>query len=201
MAEIVQPPLRFYKLVVRAVLVLGVLGLFSLVPSNTEIKHKQIYKPSQPALERLFVRGFSAVLAKETAEPISIQSDPRAVKIDNYLARKRSPMVGLGEAYVRAGDKFGVDPFLMVAISGKESSFGKRACGYNAWGIWDCRRSVRSYEEGIEFLAWLLSRPLYGSGAWSVAQIGPTYCPSSAGCNTAKWVQDVDWFASEAKSS
>lgn len=35
---------------------------------------------------------------------------------------------------VRAGIGYGVDPRVVVAISGVESSYGRHAIGHNAWG-------------------------------------------------------------------
>ena len=133
---------------------------------------------------------------KEPAVPVHpLAFDPRVNEIDNLLAQKRSPLTGHGLSFVSAADQHGVDPFLMVAIAGKESSVGKRACGYNAWGIANCRVRFRSYNEGIEYLARLWAPPRYGQGSWSTAKIAEGYCPSFAGCNTDKGVQDGNYFA------
>lgn len=72
-------------------------------------------------------------------------------QIDIFLARKGSPMAGLGEKIVEAGMKNGVNPGLIVAIAGKESGFGKHAFSYNAWG-WG-KAQYSSWEESIECYA------------------------------------------------
>lgn len=114
--------------------------------------------------------------------------DPRAAAINNFLTQKRSPLSGLGHIIVSAADRHGIDPFLTVAIAGKESSFGKRACGYNAWGF-------GSYHEGIEYFSRLLTQPLYYGK--SLREIADTYCPPRSGCNTEKWIRDVTFFHSQ----
>ena len=43
-------------------------------------------------------------------------------QIDDYLKSKGSPLAGQGAVFVGAGKKYGVDPALVVAISGIESS-------------------------------------------------------------------------------
>src|SRR4029453_7493299 len=45
-----------------------------------------------------------------------------AATIDAYLRRQGSPLAGMGSAFVYAGAKYGVDPALLVAIAGGEST-------------------------------------------------------------------------------
>ena len=59
-----------------------------------------------------------------------------ASQIDSFLTSRGSPMVGEGEHYLKWGKYFNVDPRLVIAISGAESTFGKYPCGneFNVWG-------------------------------------------------------------------
>lgn len=49
-------------------------------------------------------------------------------------------MAGTGLAHARAGRRHNVNPFALVAIAGKESSYGLHRCGgrFNSWGITSC---------------------------------------------------------------
>lgn len=52
-----------------------------------------------------------------------------AQKIDNYFKTKGSPLAGYGATFVQIGQRYGVDPRVLVAISGAETSFGKAGEG------------------------------------------------------------------------
>jgi hypothetical protein len=63
-----------------------------------------------------------------------------AQDIDNYLScRRGSPLQGYGLDFARAGYKYGINPYLLVALAGKESSFATDGSYYrtnhNAWGM------------------------------------------------------------------
>lgn len=57
-------------------------------------------------------------------------------RIRSFLENQGSPMAEYSDELVGAGVRFGVDPRLVVAISGVESTFGTHNIGFNAWG-WD----------------------------------------------------------------
>src|SRR5438105_2031014 len=68
------------------------------------------------------------------AEPIISSS-----AIDQYLSMRSSPLTGHGNTFVNEGSNFSVDPRLIVAIAGAETSFGTRICGqFNAWNWFWC---------------------------------------------------------------
>lgn len=57
-------------------------------------------------------------------------------RIRAFLDGQGSPMAEFADDIVAAGVRSGVDPRLVVAISGVESTFGIHHLGFNAWG-WD----------------------------------------------------------------
>ena len=129
-------------------------------------------------------------------------ASPTATQIDDLLALHSSPMTGSGAAFVAAGQKSGVDPAFLVAISGAESSFGQflyseggDQCTYNAfnwfYGATWPQSDFSSWDEAIARVAQGLGGSLYyGSGLYSVQAIAPRYCPDG----TANWVANVTSF-------
>jgi len=100
---------------------------------------------------------------------------PTAAQIDAYLLSKGSPLAGQGAAFVQSGQTYGVNPALIVGISGAESTYGKYCFHpYNAWGYGDY--TFLSWADGIAAVTRCISGHLYfGAGLYSVAQIGPMY--------------------------
>lgn len=129
---------------------------------------------------------------------------PTAGLIDAYLASKGSPMAGNGAAFMASAARWQVDPRLVVAISGAESSFGAQTCGpFNAWG-WACPNDPADFADwatGIETITRGLRKGYLDEGRTSVALIQQKYAPSKAandptGLNN-NWVGNVSKFLGE----
>ncbi len=115
-----------------------------------------------------------------------------AKAIDLYLSDRGSPMEGYGEVFVSAGKIFGVDPYLVVAIAGKESSWGKYCFKpFNAWGWGDEEWS--DFNDAIINYTRNLSVEYISKGIDTIPQIAPIYCPP----NYISWTEDVTLFYSE----
>lgn len=121
-----------------------------------------------------------------------------AAQIDEYLRKQGSPLTGLGNVFVAAGRKYGVDPRLTVAISGAESSFGKHLLGANnAWG-WGPGRPFSSFEEGISTVTRGLRSGYIDQGLKTPAAISSKWAPVGAdndphGLNQ-NWTDNVSHF-------
>jgi hypothetical protein len=129
---------------------------------------------------------------------------PSAAAIDAYLASKGSPMVGQGAAFMASGMRWQVDPRLLVAIAGAESSFGQITCGpNNAWG-WACPNDpadFATWAAGIDTVTEGLRRYYLDEGRTSVSLIQQKYCPVGAandptGLNN-HWTTNVTKFLVE----
>ena len=127
-----------------------------------------------------------------------------AEMIDAYLYSKQSPMTGSGVAFLESAQRWGLDPRLLVAISGAESGFGAQTCGaYNAWG-WSCPNSpveFYSWADAIETISKGLREGYVNQGRSSVLLIQQKYCPVGAandptGLNSA-WLGNVSKFLVE----
>lgn len=69
------------------------------------------------------------------ASSIKIE-DSTPVIIYEYLKHYQSPMVGNAQDIIKSAEKYGVNPYLIVAIAQQESNLGKKSpenC-FNAWG-------------------------------------------------------------------
>ncbi len=127
-----------------------------------------------------------------------------AARINSYLAARRSPLAGHGADFVRWGRRYGVDPMLMVAISGAETSFGTYGPSqriHNAWGIGPGQR-FSSWGAGIQGLARLLRENYLDKGYKTLPAIGGRYVygsetPMAPGAN---WLNNVQTFLGQLGS-
>lgn len=75
----------------------------------------------------------------------------KAEIIDSFFKSRSMPLNGSGMTFVLVAEKYGLDWRLLPAISVRESSGGKAACSYNAFGWGSCKlHNFHSYEEAIE---------------------------------------------------
>lgn len=125
-------------------------------------------------------------------------ASPTDEQINQYLTRKESPMSGIGASLVALGREYEVDPRLVVAISGAETTFGKHVCAENnAWNWFHHRTCPQSpfagYQEGAERVTKFLRLSYLNQGYDSIELIQHKYCAS--GC--ANWTPLVTNFYAE----
>jgi len=103
-------------------------------------------------------------------------------KINQALAGK---LTGMGEAFVRAGEQYNVDPALLTSIALHETGNGKSRAAIeknNIAGMMG-RNGLKSYatvEESIMDMARNLSKNYLGQGLTSLGEIGAKYAPVGA---------------------
>ena len=87
-------------------------------------------------------------------EVISIENARKehAEAINKFFKQRGMPLHGTGMTFVLVAEKYGLDWRLLPAIGVRESSGGKQACGYNAFGWGSCKLgyNYNGYEEAIE---------------------------------------------------
>lgn len=126
-------------------------------------------------------------------------------QIDDYLRCKnpRSPLIGYGDVFMRAGEAYNVDPRLVVAIAAAESSFGTNGdCAtrhHNAWGYgggWPSCWNFGSWEEAINQVTMDIGRYYLPQGQNTIPSfvIRPagtctSHCWCASGCT--HWVSIV----------
>jgi hypothetical protein len=143
----------------------------------------------------------ATVLAEPAVSPCTI---------DQFLSGKSSPMAGNGQAFVDNGLKYVVDPRLVVAIAGDETTFGTAgACSavFNAWDWFWCiadgscsgsdstavkcsRSPFASWAAGDLTVTKFLNKSYLNQGYTTIPLIGSKFCTS--GCDS--WVSLVTAF-------
>jgi len=134
-----------------------------------------------------YVAGSSAQLRQKTQAVI----DPRVEKLRKYLAEHKSPLTGYADEFVYAADKYGLDWRLVPAISGVESTFGKRIPkgSYNAYGWANGDFRFDSWENSINIVSQTLRTKYIDRGAPSINKIARRYAPPSS-----SWAWKVKYF-------
>lgn len=118
-----------------------------------------------------------------------------AEDIDAYLQEQGSPLAGQGASFIKYGEAWNVDPRLIIAIAGAESTLGRSVCApHNAWGYFyggSCANSpFDSWDRAIETVTkWIRLRYLaIGKTIPTFNELpNPRYCVD--GCE--HWVGNV----------
>jgi hypothetical protein len=118
------------------------------------------------------------------AAPAGAAGTVTGAQLDAWMAAKNpgSPLVGLGDVFVREGQANGIDPRALVAIARAESSLGSdpgARARNNAFG-WGPHQTFASWEDNIATVARGLKAGYLDEGRVTLAQIQAKYCPVGA---------------------
>lgn len=100
----------------------------------------------------------NGVIEASLITPEEAEIDAKNAKaIDDFLTKRKSVLAGYGKKFVAEARKNDIDPFLLVAISGRETTFyrpesqckSERGAN-NPFGYGSCRISFDSIDEAIE---------------------------------------------------
>lgn len=127
-----------------------------------------------------------------------------ASRLDSYLSSKGSPLAGLGNVFVYQSVAVGLDPRLLVAISGAETSFGTYGPSQQIHNPFGMGPGIvyPTWEDSIASAARNLGGNLYkGSGLVTIAQIHHRWAPIGAsndptGLNS-NWYRNVSRYYAE----
>ncbi len=112
----------------------------------------------------------------------------------SYLRNKKSPLEEYAENLILSAEENGLDWRLIPAITGVESSFGKRIPynSYNAYGWANGEYKFSSWEKSIEIVSQTLNKKYIQRGAVSISKIARIYAPPSV-----TWAGKVKFFINQ----
>jgi hypothetical protein len=115
---------------------------------------------------------------------------PKAIVLQNFLARYDSPLQYHAQDFVDAAEKYDLDWRLVASISGVESTFGKHIPGgYNGWG-WGGSNLIMfdSWPDAINTISYTLKYKYVDKGLKDPYQMNRIYAASPT------WGVRVDYF-------
>jgi hypothetical protein len=149
----------------------------------------------KPVSGAVVVADASANVTKYT---ISSSYDLRAVRLKLFLDKYNSPLANHAGRFVYWADVYNVDWRLVPAITGVESTFGKRIPqnSYNAYGWANGAYRFTSWDNSIEHVTKVLRTKYIDRGATSIDKIARIYAPPSS-----TWSGNVKFFVNKIDST
>jgi cell wall-associated NlpC family hydrolase len=174
----------------------------------------------QAVVERLLEKAREEAAATAAAQPspffgsalafspvsgtVPVVDADLASRLDAYLGSKGSPFTGLGAVFVYQSTAVGLDPRLLVAISGAETSFGTYGPSQRIHNPFGMGPGIvyPSWEASIAGAARNLGGSLYkGAGLVTIAQIQRRWAPLGAGNDptnlNSHWYRNVSRYYTE----
>lgn len=160
--------------------------------------------PAAPTPDATVVAAPGTVHADERSPAVTGDSAVLARQIDGYLASKASPLTGLGAVFVSEGEAVGLDPRMIVAIAGSETSFGTYGPSQTIHNPFGMGPGIvyASWSDGIRGAAQNLGGPLYkGAGLLTIPAIQGRWAPHGASNDpsnlNSNWTRNVGIYYAE----
>ena len=144
--------------------------------------------------------GFSVAESSANVRSKSgeLNTDYRVQILRNYFESHNSPLSEHSETFIAEADKYDLDWRLVPAISGVESTFGKKIPhnSYNAYGWAGGEYRFESWENSVHIVSSALREKYINNNAVTINQIGARYAPPST-----TWSSNVRFFMNKIDSS
>jgi hypothetical protein len=123
--------------------------------------------------------------------PKNISRDIRVNRLETFFLSYNSPLAKYSDKFIEVADKYNIDWRLIPAITGVESTFGKRIpqSSYNAYGWANGKYRFSSWDESIEVVGKTLREKYYDREAQTIKLIARRYAPPSS-----TWAGKVKYF-------
>ncbi len=146
-------------------------------------------KPANAATQEA---GSSAVLRSKVVTEVGF--DYREHVLRKFLAKNNSPLTPYSLEFIKMADYYNLDWRMVPAISGVESTFGKRIPknSYNAYGWAGGKYAFKSWPNSIQVVSMTLKTKYINKGATSVSKIAHIYAPPST-----TWAHNVKFFVNK----
>lgn len=147
---------------------LGVIGCLLLIFFPVAKLNNEVF-----AEEKISVTSAMLIVEKDFLK------DERTEKLEIFLKSYNSPMSNHAKIFIEEADKNEIDWKLLPAISGIESSFGRKIpfSSYNPFGWANGTYRFRDWEEAISLVSGELKKKYVDRGATTVDKIAAIYCP------------------------
>ena len=126
-----------------------------------------------------------------TNKSSNLAVDFREVRLKNFLRKYNSPLEKHAGDFIYWADKYSIDWRLVPAITGVESTFGRRIPknSYNAYGWANGSHKFGTWEVSIEVVTSALRHKYINKGADSIPKIARRWAPPSK-----TWASNVSYF-------
>lgn len=120
--------------------------------------------------------------------------DYRVYTLRKFLGKFDSPLTPYSAEFIAQADYYGIDYRIVPAITGVESTFGKRIPkdSYNAYGWANGKYSFTCWPNSIEVVTKTLKTKYIDKGAVSIGKIAKIYAPPST-----TWGGKVGYFVNK----
>jgi len=144
------------------------------------------------------VQAYVAENSAQIKKGEDTKTDTRKLILKSFLDKKQSPLTNYTEKIIQESDKNNLDWRLIPAITGVESSFGKRIPynSYNAYGWANGNYSFNSWDNSIEIVSDTLNNKYVKRGARKITSIAKRYAPPSS-----TWANKVIYFVNQIDPS
>jgi hypothetical protein len=131
----------------------------------------------------------SAVPKFKTVEKTDF--DYRVFTLRKFFTKFGSPLTPYSAEFIAQADYYGIDYRMVPAITGVESTFGKKipASSYNAYGWANGNYSFKSWPDSIHVVTKTIKGKYIDKGATSINKMAKIYAPPST-----TWAPKVKYF-------